>query len=172
MDRTRSLIAFAALLAGCVGSPYEDPARASAPRGEGKPGTAAVAARPEFVGVPSDHRSVEELVREAKQQADREERRLLVYVGATWCEPCQVFHHAVEAGRLDAELAGVRFLEFDSDLDARRLAEAGYGGALIPRFVLPGADGRGTDAKIEGGVKGEAAVGHIMARLADLLSRA
>ena len=166
MDRTRSLFAFAALLAGCVGSPYEG---AAATR-EGAP--VAGVAKPEFVAVAADQRPVEELVREAKAKAESEQRRLLIYVGAAWCEPCQVFHRAVEAGRLDAELANVRFLEFDSDVDARRLEAAGYGGAMIPRFALPGPDGRGTDAKIEGGVKGEAAVGHIMGRLQDLLARA
>src|SRR5690242_12968923 len=129
MDRTRSLFALAALLAGCVGSPYEG----NGARAETKTSAAKQSGpKPEFVAVPTDQRPVDELVREAKAKADSEQRRLLVYVGAAWCEPCQVFHRAVEAGRLDDELAGVRFLEFDSDIDSKRLAEAGYGGALIP----------------------------------------
>jgi thioredoxin family protein len=168
MDRTRPLFALAALLAGCIGSPYEGSAGSIATSQR----STTTAVKPEFVAVPTDQRPVDEVVRAAQAQAKADERRLLVYVGAAWCEPCQVFHKAVEAGRLDAELAGVRFLEFDSDIDSKRLAAAGYGGDMIPRFALPGADGRGTDAKIEGGVKGEAAVGHIMARLKDLLAKA
>jgi len=168
MDRTRTLLALAALLTGCVGSPYDGAQNEAAPKPQGGVSTA----KPEFVAAASDDRPIEELVREAKAKAEAEQRRLLVYVGATWCEPCQVFHRAVEAGKLDAELANVRFLEFDSDKDARKLDLAGYGGAMIPRFALPGSDGRGTDAKIEGGVKGEAAVGHIMGRLKDLLAKA
>lgn len=169
MDRTRTLLALAALLTGCVGAPYD-----GAPSGTaGKPSEGAAAtAKPEFVAVTSDDRPIEELVRDAKAKADAEQRRLLVYVGASWCEPCQVFHRAVEAGTLDAELANIRFLEFDSDKDARKLDLAGYGGEMIPRFALPGSDGRGTGAKIEGGVKGEAAVGHIMGRLRELLAKA
>ena len=167
MDRTRSLFALAALLAGGVGSPYEGGDAAPKDRAP-----AAVAKKPEVVAVAIDQRPVDQVVRAAQEQAKAEQRRLLVYVGAAWCEPCQRFHEAVEQGQLDAELAGIRFLEFDSDVDSPRLVAAGYGGALIPRFALPGQDGRGTDAKIEGGVKGDAAVGHIMTRLKELLAKA
>lgn len=170
MDRARSFYMLAALLSGCVGTPYE--ADAGKPAAREKEASNVAAAKPEFVAVPTDDRAVDEVVREAKAKADAEQRRLLVYVGAAWCEPCQRFHEAVEAGKLDAELANVRFLEFDADVHSPRLIEANYGGKLIPRFAVPGGDGRGTDAKIEGGVKGEAAVGHIMARLKDLLAKA
>lgn len=111
------------------------------------------------------------MVREALSAAAADERRVVVYVGATWCEPCQAFHHAVERGELDDALVGVRFVEFDSDHDGARLQAAGYGGRLIPRFVLPDARGRGSEDRIEGGIKGEGAVGHIMRRLGPLLAR-
>jgi len=170
MDRVTSLVALAALLAtACTGKPTDTGAkRADA---QAKTPTASVA-KPEFVKVTAEGRALPELVRESKTRADAEGRRLLVYVGATWCEPCQVFHRAVEAGELDGELAGVRFLEFDADADREALVDGGYGGTLIPRFALPGADGRGTDAKIEGGVKGDGAVDHIVQRLRPLLARA
>lgn len=100
-----------------------------------------------------------------------DDRQVLVYVGAEWCEPCQHFHHAVEAGELDQRLPGVRFVEFDSDHDRERLVESNYDGQLIPRFVVPDAEGRGSDQRIEGGIKGDGAVEHIMARLAPLLGR-
>lgn len=77
----------------------------------------------------------------------------------------------MEAGKLDAELAGVRFLEFDADADRDALIDGGYGGRLIPRFALPGPDGRGTDAKVEGGPKGDDAVAAIVERLRPLLAR-
>ena len=169
MERARSLLALAALLTGCVGTPYDDTAAHA--RGAERTPTAAAAAKPEFVRVTANDRRVDELVRAASIAAAAEQRRVLVYVGASWCEPCQRFHEAVEQGRLDADLAGIRFLEFDADVDTAALTDAGYGGKLIPRFAVPGTDGRGSDAKIEGGVKGEAAVAHILERLKGLLAK-
>lgn len=152
------------LASACVESPYTAPgaaAESASPR--------VAKAKPEFVPVRAADRDVVALIRDALEQSRRDQRRLLVYIGATWCEPCQRFHEAVEAGQLDGELAGVRFLEFDADADGAALAGAGYDGKLIPRFVVPGADGRGTDARIEGGIKGEGAVAHIMGRLRALV---
>jgi hypothetical protein len=78
----------------------------------------------------------------------------------------------VEAGQLDEPLAGVRFLEFDADADAERLVNAGYDGRLIPRFAMPGSDGRFGGKKIEGGIKGSGSVEHIMRRLEPMLASA
>ncbi|MBC8072021.1 MAG: hypothetical protein IAG13_27105, partial [Deltaproteobacteria bacterium] len=122
MERTRSLLALAALLTGCVGAPYDE-AAATARTAERKP-TAASTAKPEFVRVTANERTVDALVREAETAAHGEQRRLLVYVGASWCEPCQRFHDAVAQGQLDRELAGIRFLEFDADVDTAALTAA------------------------------------------------
>ena len=97
--------------------------------------------------------------------------KTLVYVGAPWCEPCQRFHRALEAGELDGQLGGVRFIEYDSDRAREALAADGYASRLIPLFAVPGADGRATTKRIEGSIKGEGAVSNIMPRLADLLAR-
>ncbi|HVW27168.1 MAG TPA: thioredoxin family protein [Polyangiaceae bacterium] len=83
---------------------------------------------------------------------------LLVYVGATWCEPCQGFHRAVAAGELDDLLAGVHLIEFDLDADREPLAAAGYSSQLIPLFALPKPDGTASEARIEGSIKGADAV--------------
>jgi hypothetical protein len=96
-------------------------------------------------------------------------RSLLVYVGATWCEPCQRFHHAVEAGELDRQFPSLRILAFDLDRDGERLAAAGYASQYIPLFVVPGRDGRASERHIEGSVKGDAAVQQIAPRLQKLL---
>ncbi len=96
-------------------------------------------------------------------------RRLVIYVGATWCEPCRRFHDAVAAGELDQELGGLRFLEFDFDVDGERLAAAGYAGRYLPLFVVPGPDGRATDRSHSGGVKGPGAVEFILPRLKRIL---
>jgi thiol-disulfide isomerase/thioredoxin len=112
---------------------------------------------------------VAELVRSELGRAKRDGRRLVVYVGATWCEPCRRFHDAAASGQLDKEFGALRFLEFDFDRDAGRLQAAGYVSRLIPLFAAPGADGRASGRQIEGSVKGEAAVGEIAPRLLALL---
>src|SRR3954467_13737119 len=64
-------------------------------------------------------------------------RRLLVYVGAAWCEPCERFKRAAAAGELDAQFGDVDLLVFDADADSERLARAGYVSQLIPLLVEP-----------------------------------
>jgi len=112
---------------------------------------------------------VAQLVVGESDRARRDGRRLLVYEGATWCEPCKRFHHAVDEGKLDASFPGLRFLEFDADRDGERLASAGYVSRLIPLFALPGPDGRATGRQMEGSIKGDGAVGEIVPRLTALL---
>jgi hypothetical protein len=96
--------------------------------------------------------------------------RILVYVGAGWCEPCRRFHEAASAGKLDAELGGLRLYEFDYDRDEPRLRAAGYVSQLIPLFAVPGADGRASGRQIEGSIKGDGAVAQILPRLKALLA--
>jgi len=110
-----------------------------------------------------------EVVRDAMDEAEADGRRLVVYVGAGWCEPCKHFHDALDAGELDTLFPDLRLLEFDLDLDQARLAEAGYASRLVPLFCLPDASGRGTDRRIEGSVKGDAAVANITPRLTALI---
>ncbi len=96
-------------------------------------------------------------------------RSLLVYVGATWCEPCRHFHDAAEKGQLDAAFPQLDLVTFDSDVDAERLELAGYRSNLIPLFAVPGADGRASGRQIEGSIKGPGAVADLTPRLQQLL---
>lgn len=110
-----------------------------------------------------------DIVRDEVAQARAESRRVVVYVGATWCEPCQRFHHAAEEGLLDKDFPDLTFVEFDADHDMRRLLEAGYGSQYIPLFAVPRPDGRASGKHIQGGMKGDGAVADIRTRLAELL---
>jgi hypothetical protein len=112
---------------------------------------------------------VEPLVRSALARATAAKRRLIVYAGATWCEPCQRFHHAAEQGELDAAFPDLNILVFDMDRDGERLASAGYVSKYIPLFALPAADGSSSGKQVEGGIKGDAAVAYITPRLKGLL---
>jgi thiol-disulfide isomerase/thioredoxin len=109
------------------------------------------------------------IVRSESAVAEQDGRKLIVYVGATWCEPCQRFHKAAQQGELDAEFPNLNILELDADDDHERAAAAGYRSRLIPLFVRPGPDGRATARRFEGGVKGDGAVAQLAPRLKTLL---
>lgn len=112
-----------------------------------------------------------ETVRARIATAASQDRRVLVYIGAEWCEPCRHFHAAIESGALDEAFPRVDFLEFDFDQHRGPLKAAGYQSRLLPLFVVPAADGRASDAMEQGGIKGEGAVDHIRPRLERLLAR-
>jgi thiol-disulfide isomerase/thioredoxin len=122
-----------------------------------------------LLNAPADG-DVDAVVRVAQAKAMADHRRVVVYVGATWCEPCQRFHHAAERGELDAEFPDVDLLAFDEDRDNQRLVAAGYKSKLIPLFALPGPDGRASGMQVEGGIKGEGAVGFLAPRLEKMLA--
>lgn len=111
--------------------------------------------RPELVEAVAGVEPVAELVRARLAAAQRDGHRLVVYVSASWCQPCERFQASLRSGALDAYLPGVRFLKFDHDRDRDALAASGYAGEYLPRFVLPEADGRGSERRIEGGTKAE-----------------
>jgi thiol-disulfide isomerase/thioredoxin len=113
--------------------------------------------------------TVDSVVRAALAEAAADRRTLVVYVGATWCEPCQHFHQAAARGDLDAEFPRLNVLEFDLDRDRDRLTAAGYVSKYIPLFALPASDGAASGKQIEGGIKGDGAVGFIVPRLKEML---
>ena len=120
--------------------------------------------------VPASTGDVAPLVKSELDRARKDGVRLLVYAGATWCEPCQKFHEAAKSGALDKRLPRLRFLEFDLDRDEERLKSAGYASRYIPLFAIPGEDGRSTGKFIEGSIKGDGAADEITPRLLRLLA--
>ena len=132
------------------------------PPGSGATAPAATAAapakRPVFVRGPTAGAKVAPFIAEELRKGHDGRYGVLVYVGATWCEPCQRFHQAVGAGDFDELLAGVHMIEFDLDADREPLTAAGYTSQLIPLFALPKPDGTASDQRIEGSIKGPDAV--------------
>ena len=114
---------------------------------------------------------VEPIITDELAQAIAAHDALLVYVGASWCEPCREFHEAAAAGELDDALGGVRLLVFDADRDTDALEAAGYHSNLIPLFAVPRIDGRSSGKQIEGAIKDRAAVPQLVPRLHALLGR-
>ncbi len=128
----------------------------------------AAASKVEIISAPAEG-EVQAIVEPEIRRAKEEGRKLLVYVGASWCEPCRRFHDAALAGELDSAFGDLRLIEFDLDRDHDRLGRAGYRSRLIPLFALPREDGMASGAQIEGSIKGEGAVGQIAPRLKRLV---
>ena len=122
--------------------------------------------------IPAPQGDVAEIVKSARAQARAKHRALMVYIGAVWCEPCQRFHHAAEAGQLDAKFPNLTLLVFDLDNDGQRLKRAQYAPGYVPYFGVPGEDGHATSNAMEGSIKGEGAVENISPRLAELVAKA
>jgi thiol-disulfide isomerase/thioredoxin len=152
------LLAFFASWLGCEQAPKPTP----------EPSPTTATGKVEILAAaPGDDAAL--VIQRAAEQARLEDRQLVVYVGATWCEPCERFHKAALAGELDTTFPKLRLLEFDRDRDEARLGRAGCLSRLIPLFAKPDATGRCSDARIEGGIKGEGAVAEITPRLSQLL---
>jgi hypothetical protein len=102
-------------------------------------------------------------------QAKIDQRKVLVFVSAPWCQPCRVFHEAVDKGELTGKLGPLDLVAFDSEPDAERLLMSGYESQLIPSFTAPGEDGRATNRHLEGSVAGAGATADLVPRILAIL---
>jgi hypothetical protein len=132
------------------------------------PATAASTAPVRVEAAPADG-EVAPLVRARREAVVQAGGKLLVYVGATWCEPCRAFHAAATRGDLDKTFPGLVLLEFDLDRDRDRLLAAGYTSRLVPLFARPDDEGRSSGVSTEGVRTGSDAVADLLPRLAELL---
>ncbi len=127
-------------------------------------------AKPELTQRTVPQTPLEQFVQQQLEEGDAAGVRVIVYVGAKWCEPCQRFHEMLVAGELDEALAGTRFLEFDVDRDRDELRAAGYGSKYIPLFSVPDPDGRAGSHRVEGSVPFKLGInGYLVPRLLRLL---
>lgn len=122
-------------------------------------------AGPHLVVVPAtDDGEALAQIRTERLRAKAEGRVLVVYVSATWCEPCKRLKEEIRAGRLDAQLSRITLLAFDADRDIERLTAAGYAFKFVPFVALPGPDGRPTDM-VEARGKGGSAWRELLGKL-------
>jgi len=107
------------------------------------------------------------------ERSKAEHRRVLLYAGASWCEPCRFFHEAVDRGELTGKLGALDLVAFDAQVDAERMLLSGYESQFIPLFAVPNPDGKASGRHIEGASKGAAAVNDdLVPRLKQLLADA
>jgi thiol-disulfide isomerase/thioredoxin len=128
--------------------------------------------RPTMVPVAPGDKDVTDVMRRELRRAEADGYGVIVYVGATWCEPCERFKDALAARRLDEAFSGIRFIEFDHDHHAEPLKAAGYGGRLVPLFAVPKPDGTASEVRHEGAIRGAGAVSFLLPRLKPLVDAA
>lgn len=161
-----------ALTAACTRADEDKPLPARAdPAANGPGSTTGTAAAPsgKVEVVHADRGDVAQLIKSQLDAAAKQQRQVLVYIGAKWCEPCQRFHRAVEQGKLDEKFPELTLIQFDLDADGKRLELAGYTTTYIPYFGVPNPDGHASGHGISGSIKGEGAVDDIAPRLQALL---
>ncbi len=151
----------AAASSGCSSDPAPVPAVSAEARSAPPP--VSVQRMPEGQG------DVPGWVRSEATAAKARGGRALVYVGAEWCEPCKRFKAAAARGELDAALPGLVLLELDHDRDEAALRELGCTSRMIPLLAVPDADGKCTDRRVEGAIKGEGAVAYMTPKVKALL---
>lgn len=157
-------LALLLLLAACEGEPNRSPtpAPSSAPAG-----------KIDIVPVPPTTEPLPHFVKRELTRARADGRDLVIYVGATWCEPCRYFHEAAARGELDEAFPSLRLLELDLDRDGERLRQAGCASAMIPLFAKPTDQGTcDPNRRIMGSVKGPGAVDNLVPRLRAILGKA
>lgn len=117
------------------------------------------------------HVPVEVLMKEELERAQATGQQVIVYVGASWCEPCRYFHDAAAKGELDDAFPKLRVIEFDADADEARLTTAGCRSRMIPLFSRVTPEGKcDPERRMMGSIKGPGAVENITPRLRELLS--
>lgn len=129
------------------------------------------AATVRFITPPIDG-AVSTILVAQQEKARAERRRVLLYAGAPWCEPCRFFHEAVDRGELTGRVGALDLVAFDGQVDAERMLLSGYESQLIPLFAVPGPDGKASGRHIEGSIKGPGAVEDLVPRLKALLADA
>jgi thiol-disulfide isomerase/thioredoxin len=125
----------------------------------------------QFINAPAQPEAVQALVKQKSAESKAKGRTLVVYAGASWCEPCKRFHEAADQGKLDAEFGDLDFLAFDVDFDNERLAYGNYETSTIPVLAMPREDGNASDKYMSGSIKGDGAVNEMTPRLKKMLGR-
>lgn len=157
------LVASFAFTTGC-----DEASTSAASHPSAKP--AAAPLKVELIPVPRDATDGPALIRQERERALAEGRSFVVYVGAEWCEPCGYFHDAAAAGKLDADFPGLRILEFDADHHESMLDASSCRSRMIPLFSRPTEEGKCSDRKFAGAIKGPGAVAYIKPKLQALLA--
>jgi len=126
----------------------------------------------EIVAAPKSLDNPTAWIRAENERAKKDDRVTLVYVGASWCVPCQAFRRLVLEGAFDEGLPRLRLLAFDAEHHAVPLGRSGCATTAVPTFVRPMAKGRCSAQKAAGIAAGKDPVAYLTPRLKRLMSPA
>ena len=144
----RTLVVLALALAACNPTPKEAAKVDPSPSPSPSTSTSTTKTGGKIVVLPAAQDSdALSAIRTERLKAKAEGRVLVVYVSATWCDPCKKLKEEIEAGRLDDRYGKTTLLAFDADKDIDRLGAAGYTFKFVPYVALPGADGRPAESQ-------------------------
>lgn len=81
--------------------------------------------------------------------------RPVLYVGATWCQPCKLLLEHRDDPRVAHALRGTYTVEIDfDDWTVAEMSAAGYGVQAVPMFFAIGADGKAAGPRLDGAAWG------------------
>lgn len=164
------LLWLAVALLGCKSEPRRDTAPAPSSTSRSTIPPRAITSKLTLVKA-KPHVPVDVIVKEELERTKGTGQKVLVYVGAPWCEPCRYFHEAAAKGELDDAFPNLRIIEFNLDEDEARLQVAGCRSRMIPLFARVTPEGKcDPERRMMGSVKGPGAVANITPRLRELLS--
>lgn len=92
---------------------------------------------------------------EVGKAAERRQKPVL-YIGATWCEPCSALKKYKSDPRMAEAFQGTYVIELDlDDWKVDELKALGFRAGVVPVFHVLGADGRASGPTIDGGAWGD-----------------
>lgn len=92
---------------------------------------------------------------EVGKAAERRQKPIL-YIGATWCEPCAALKKYKSDPRMAEAFEGTYVIELDlDDWKLDELKALGLRAGVVPVFHALGADGRASGKTIDGGAWGD-----------------
>ena len=112
----RTLVVLALALAACNPTPKEAAKVDPSPSPSPSTSTSTTKTGGKIVVLPAAQDSdALSAIRTERLKAKAEGRVLVVYVSATWCDPCKKLKEEIEAGRLDDRYGKTTLLAFDAD---------------------------------------------------------
>lgn len=100
--------------------------------------------------------SLATLVEAEVAKAEATGKKHVVYIGATWCPPCQAIKKYKSDPQMVTAFAGTHVIELDvDDWTAPDLTALGYKASSVPVFIAVDKDGKAKGPTIDGGAWGD-----------------
>jgi len=110
-----------------------------------------------WIELPASNTALDALLAEHAQRAAEQGLKPVLYIGASWCQPCKFLKEHRDDPRVASALRGTYTIEIDfDDWTVAELSASGYGVQAVPVFFAIGAGGKAAGPKLDGGAWGGA----------------